>query len=92
MPRSGFSDDSEIADLFIVRGKNRGVIDEIKAFLNLENGKILDLPFVEYFKTKKVFMEPLDTNDCGFYSVDGELVKAHPIEVEVKPSLGRFVY
>lgn len=37
-------------------------------------------------------MEPLDENDCGFYSVDGELVKAHPIGVEVKPSLGKFVY
>lgn len=36
-----------ITDLFIVRGKNRGVIDEVKALCNLENGKILDLPFVE---------------------------------------------
>jgi len=79
-------------DLFIVRGKNRGIIDEIKAFTNLANGKILNLPFVEYFKTKKFYLQPLDPNDDSFYSIDGELMKAHPIMVEVQPSMGRFVY
>jgi len=81
-----------MADLFIVRGKNRGIIDEIKAFTNLANGKILNLPFVEYFKTKKFYLQPLDPNDDSFYSIDGELMKAHPIMVEVQPSMGRFVY
>jgi len=79
-------------DLFIVRGSNRGVYNEIQAFLNLEGGKICDLPFVEYFKVKNFFVEPLDDSDCGFYSIDGELVKAHPIQVDVQPSMGRFVY
>lgn len=79
-------------DLFIVRGSNRGVYNEIQAFLNLDGGKICDLPFVEYFKVKNFFVEPLDDSDCGFYSIDGELVKAHPIKVDVQPSMGRFVY
>jgi sphingosine kinase len=79
-------------DLMVVRGKNRGVIDEIRAFMSLESGTLLDLPFVEYFKTKKIFMEPLDDSDCGFYSIDGELVKAHPITIEAQPGMGRFVY
>jgi hypothetical protein len=54
--------------------------------------QICDLPFVEYFKAKEFFVEPLGESDCGHYSIDGELVKAHPIKVEVQPSMGRFVY
>jgi len=81
-----------VADLFIVRGKNRGVIDEIRAFTNLDNGKILNLPFVEYFKTKKFYLQPLDPNDNSSFSIDGELMEAQPIMVEVQPSMGRFVY
>lgn len=53
-------------------------------------GRHLDLPIVRYTRARRVRLEPAE----GFppYELDGEMLAAQPVEVEVLPGALRFLY
>jgi diacylglycerol kinase (ATP) len=71
------------------------MVDQLHPFRRLrwlpviEKGKHLDLPFIKYFRTKKLVItsdEPMDTH------LDGEFYSARRLEIEILPSKYLFRY
>lgn len=76
--------------LEIILVKELSIFQRLKSFPLVEKGKHLSLPFVEYFRTRKISVA-IDKGVIQAH-LDGEYMEGKEFEIEILPGHFRFIY